>query len=110
MDIRSEIQSKRAAERSTLISRFSNADEVILKGMTQEQFNEKYSVGYDIFDQGSIEKFKADALEKGEDTAMILSEIESLKRVEVIKGDETVVLFVRDADEFAIEDEDEDLN
>lgn len=95
MDIRSQIMAKQAAGRSALMGNFTNADEVISKGITQEQFDDKYQTGHEVFTAEAVEQFQADCIEKGEDSGAILEEIATLERVEVIKGEETVVFFVK---------------
>ncbi len=99
MDIRSKIQAKKLAERSALISKFSNADEVIKKGISQEQFDDKYGSGYNVFTPEALEQFKADAIEKGDDSGIILAELENLDKVDVLEKGEVTTLFVERIEE-----------
>lgn len=105
--IKEAIMAQQAKTRTSLMGNFSNADEVILKGITQEQFNEKYEAGHEVFSAAAIEQFQADCIEKGEDSGAILEEIAKLERVEVIKGNATEVFFVKEEDIFAGDDVEE---
>lgn len=111
MDIRSKIMAKQAEGRNAMMGNFTNADEVISKGISQKQFNERYEAGHEVFTAEAINKFKEDCLEKGEESGAILEEIAKLKRVEVIKGNSTEIFFVKEEDIFAEEadEEEEDL-
>lgn len=97
--IRDAIMAKQAADKGRIMQNFSNADEVISKGITAEQFEDQYGVGYNVFSKSTLEQFKADCLEKGDDTEVIDAEIAKLKEVEVIKGDATEVFFVQKIEE-----------
>ena len=45
--VRNSIQSKRSQERKNLLGNFTNAEEVIQKGISQAQFNEQYGTDRD---------------------------------------------------------------
>lgn len=65
--------------------------------ITEEQFDAKYSVGHEVFEQEGVNAFIASALEKGMSQESIVGEISSLEKV-LIKGegiDELSTRYVR---------------
>jgi hypothetical protein len=91
-----QIKQHRLLNESRLIKSFDSQpiDEIVEKGITPEEFDKRYSVGYDVFDRESIDKFREDALSKGDSSEEIEKEISKLSRVLIQKGEESYPLYV----------------
>ena len=93
--IKEAITARQASMRSALQSNFSQTEETVQKGISQEEFDKSYGEGHEVFTAEAISKFKADCLEKGEDASAISEELDTLKEVLVIKGEATEAFFVK---------------
>lgn len=104
------LQAQQQAKIHQLLSPFDKTglNSPIEKSLSPVEFNEKYSVGYNVFDQQGIEKFKKDSLEKGSSVEEIDSIISTLEKVTIQKGENTIPLFVKkiesEIDEFSEEE------
>lgn len=105
MDIRKEIQAKKAGEMNALIGNFSNADEVIKKGISQEEFDQRYGSGHEVFTPEALDQFLGDCLEKGESEELIAGELSKLRQVDILVKGEVVTRFVKEIE--STEDENE---
>lgn len=69
------------------------------KSMTAEEFDERYSAGYDVFDIHGLSAYEKDVLEKGGTKEEVLTEFNKLERVVITKGEVSTILFVKKIEE-----------
>lgn len=87
------IQNHHLNNRNNLLKGFSTSS-IGHNTMSEEDFNKKYSAGYNVFNTESIANFTKDALEKGMTQEEISSEVSKLEKVLISKGTKTFSLFV----------------
>ena len=89
------IREHRRSIQNNIVKQLGQQTPTLQKSITPQQFDEKYDVGYEVFEKGNINSYVMQSLKNNVATEEIIKSLSSLTQV-LVKGDsEDQMLWVR---------------